>query len=94
MTNANDSPLEDQHHETLLNEQRMDRIVGRRLTRLREAASLTLDDVHALSGIPEEGLTDHERGEIPLPITRLTPIATALGMTPESLLRRLLCPLS
>lgn len=74
-------------------EQRLDRIMGRRLIRLREEAELSLEDLSILSGIPREELAEHETGEIPLPLTRLRAIATALDTGPAALLTRLLFPL-
>ena len=74
-------------------EERLDRIMGRRLIRLREEAEMSLDDLSVLSGIARDELADYETGEIAIPLTRLGTIAAVLGTSPTALLARLLFPL-
>ena len=74
-------------------EQRLDRIMGRRLISIRERAEMSLEDLSVLSGITRDELAEHETGEIPIPLCRLRAIALALDTNPSDLLARLLFPL-
>lgn len=87
-----DSTKEETMSEQRLQEPMLDRITGRRLTRIREQAALEIEELSILSGIGSDELAEHEAGEIPIPVTRLTPLALALGTDPLTLLARLLFP--
>ena len=78
---------------TLNQESHRDRIIGRRLRAIREDADLSLEELEALSGIPVTCLEEHELGEIPLPMSRVRPIASVLDLHPLDLFIRLVLPI-
>lgn len=81
------------HADLLLErEPHLDRIIGRRLAAVRDSQHLTLDELSALSGIPQDELTDYEAGEIPVSMSRVRLIAATLDLTPSDLFTRLVCP--
>jgi len=91
MTNANTTPdpitvraFEEEHS--------LDRIIGRRLTAIREQSMMTVDELAVLTGLPADCLQEHERAEIPLPLTRIRRIAAALDTDAVALMSRLLFP--
>lgn len=69
-----------------------DVILGRRLTKIRERAMLTREDLKLLSGIPIDELIDYENGQIPISLNRMRAIATALDTDAVTLMTRLLFP--
>lgn len=77
----------------LADEERDDRVLGRRLRTARERACLTIDELATLTGIPSDCLHDHESGQSPLSLTRIRLIASALDTDTLTLLTRLLFPL-
>ncbi len=75
-------------------ETRMDQIMGRRLESIRERAMLSIEDLAALTGLPEDCLVEHETAQIPIPLNRIRTIASALDTDAVTLLTRLLFPAS
>lgn len=73
-------------------ERHLDRVIGGRLSKFRTALSLSREDLAALSGIPEDELAEHESGEIPIPMSRVRPIAAVLDLHPLELFIRLVLP--
>lgn len=68
----------------------LDQAIARRLTRVRESAQLTLQELAMLTGIPEEILAEGETGSEPISLSRLRTIAIALDMNAVALMTRLL----
>lgn len=73
-------------------ERSWDQIIGRRLTQIRESASMTLADLSALTGVPKEILKENKIGSEPLSLSRMKTIAASLGVHPLDLLAAILFP--
>ena len=73
--------------DNLILEQHLDRLIGRRLASLRRAAGLTMEALAARTGLPIDELTDHERGLLPLPLSRAPILCQALGCGLHKLVR-------
>ena len=71
-----------------------DRVLGRRLARIREDAMLGRAELASMTLIPEDELADYETGAIPLGLTRMRQIAAALDTDPVTLLCWLVFPVS
>ena len=63
-----------------------DASLGARITRLRDAAGLSLEEVSQASGISVEEWQNFEAGQWSPLLAALWPIATALGVTPTDLI--------
>lgn len=72
---------------TLELEERIDRAVGRKIRRLRQAAGMSRADLAASAGIPLEELIDHERGALPLPVSRMPFLCEAIGCPMGTIVR-------
>ncbi len=79
----NDQPTTD----NLILEEHLDRLIGCRLASLRRAAGLTTEALAARTGLPIDELADHERGRLPLPLSRAPILCEALGCGLHKLVR-------
>jgi transcriptional regulator with XRE-family HTH domain len=66
-------------------EERADRTIGRRLSVLRRRAGLSIEELSHRAKLPPEELRDHERGLIPIPLSRAPILCEAMGCPLASL---------
>jgi transcriptional regulator with XRE-family HTH domain len=62
------------------------RLLGRRITQLRDERHMTLDTLSARTGLDPSELTAIEAGRIDIPITTIFLLAKAFGITADKLL--------
>ena len=62
------------------------RLLGQRITELRQARQLTIDALAARTGLDPAELTAVEAGRIDIPITTIFRLARAFGITPDQFL--------
>ncbi|HEV2483852.1 MAG TPA: helix-turn-helix transcriptional regulator [Puia sp.] len=62
------------------------RLLGRRITQLREQQQMTLDTLAARTGLDPSQLTAIEAGHIDIPITTIFLLAKAFGITADQFL--------
>lgn len=62
------------------------RLLGRRITTLREERKLTIELLAARAGLDPAELTAMEAGKIDIPLTTIYRLARELGITPGELL--------
>jgi transcriptional regulator with XRE-family HTH domain len=62
--------------------------LGRRVRELRHARGWTQTELAARVGVKQSAIGKIERGESDIPVTTLTRLAEALGVSPGSLLRK------
>ncbi len=84
-------PLTIQQH--LDQNQLDDRLIGRRLKSLRQQVCIEPQELADMSRIPLDELEDYKAGRLPLGITRMRQLASALDTDAMTLLARLLFPL-
>lgn len=62
------------------------RLLGRRITELRQQRQMTLDTLAARTGLDPSELSDIEAGRVDTPITTIFLLARAFGITADKLL--------
>jgi transcriptional regulator with XRE-family HTH domain len=68
-------------------EELTDRRIGRGIARMRRRAGLSVEDLAIRSGLPAEELRDHERGLLPIPLSRVPILCRTLGIPMGTLIR-------
>ncbi|MBX3360142.1 MAG: helix-turn-helix transcriptional regulator [Phycisphaeraceae bacterium] len=66
---------------TLAQEEAIDQALGRRLKHLRLSTEMSVTEFAIRSGLPPDELADHERGLLPIPLSRTPILCEALGVS-------------
>ncbi len=67
--------------QTLAQEEAIDQVLGRRLKHLRLSMGMSVTALATRSGLPPDELADHERGLLPIPLSRAPILCEALGVS-------------